>query len=50
MLLLNVVNAGSEALVSGNKFLYACIKEFCRLWSQPRFGTFHQLLIMVEGL
>jgi hypothetical protein len=29
-LLLNVVNAGIEALVKmGNKFLYACVKEVC---------------------
>jgi hypothetical protein len=29
---LNVVIAGNEELViSGNKFLYACIKEVCRL-------------------
>jgi hypothetical protein len=33
-----------------NKFLYACVKEVCRLWAQPRFGTFHQLLIIVELL
>jgi hypothetical protein len=30
-LLLNVVTAGIEALVLGNKFLYACVKEVCRL-------------------
>jgi hypothetical protein len=31
-LLLNVVTAGIEALVvSGNKFLYARVKELCRL-------------------
>jgi hypothetical protein len=31
-LLLNVVTSGIEALVaSGNKFLYACVKEVCRL-------------------
>jgi hypothetical protein len=30
-LLLNVVTAGTEALVSANKFLYACVKEVCRL-------------------
>jgi hypothetical protein len=31
-LLLNIVTAGIEALaVSGNKFLYACVKEVCRL-------------------
>jgi hypothetical protein len=30
-LILNVVTAGIEALVSGNKFLYACVKEICRL-------------------
>jgi hypothetical protein len=32
MLLLNVATAGFEALVaSGNKFLYACVKEVCHL-------------------
>jgi hypothetical protein len=31
-LLLNVVTTGIEALViSGNKFLYACVREVCRL-------------------
>jgi hypothetical protein len=31
-LLLNIVTAGIEALVvSGNKFLYVCVKEVCRL-------------------
>jgi hypothetical protein len=33
----------------GNKFLYASVKEVCHLWSQPRFDTFHKL-IMVEAL
>jgi hypothetical protein len=32
-----------------NKFLNACIKEVCRLWAQPHFDTFHQL-ITVEVL
>jgi hypothetical protein len=49
-LLLNVVTAGIEALVSGNKFLYVCVKEVCRLWDQPRFDTFRQLLIFVGAL
>jgi hypothetical protein len=32
---------GTEALaVSGNTFLYACVKEICRLTAQPRFATF----------
>jgi hypothetical protein len=30
-ILLNVVTAGTEALVSCNKFLYAPVKEVCRL-------------------
>jgi hypothetical protein len=30
-LLLNIVTAGTEAVVSGNTFLYACVKEACRL-------------------
>jgi hypothetical protein len=42
---------GTEALVAlGNKFLHACVKELCHLWAQPRFDTFHQLLITVEVL
>jgi hypothetical protein len=50
-LLLNLVTFGIEALVlSRNKFLYACVKEVCRLWAQPRFDTFHQLRIIVEAL
>jgi hypothetical protein len=44
-LLLNTVTARSEALVSGNKFLYACVKEVCHLWAQPHFDSFHQLII-----
>jgi hypothetical protein len=45
---LNVVTAGIETLVvSGNKFLYACVKVVRRLWAQPRFDTFHQLIIIV---
>jgi hypothetical protein len=38
-LLLNVVVAGIEELVSGNKFLYACVKEVHRLGAQLRFDT-----------
>jgi hypothetical protein len=50
-LLLNLVTTRTEALViSGNKVLYACVKEVCRLWAQPRFDTFHQFLIIVEAL
>jgi hypothetical protein len=50
-LLLNVVTACTEALVvSGNKFMYACVKDVCRHWAQPRFDTFHQLLIIVEPI
>jgi hypothetical protein len=48
-LLLNIVTAGIEALVLGNKFLYACVKGVCCLWAQPHFDTFHQL-ITVEAL
>jgi hypothetical protein len=51
LILLNVVTASTEALViSGNKFLHACVKEVCRYWAQPRFDTFHQLLIIVETI
>jgi hypothetical protein len=49
-LLHNVVTVGTEALVTGNKFLYAFVKKVCRLWAQPRFDTFRQLLIIVEAL
>jgi hypothetical protein len=50
-LLLNVVTAGIEALViSGNKFLHACVKEVCYLQAQPQSDTFHKLLIIVEVL
>jgi hypothetical protein len=47
-LLLNVVTPRIEALASRCKLLYACVKEVCCLWAQPRFDTFHQLLIIVE--
>jgi hypothetical protein len=30
--------------------LYACVKEVFRLWAQPHFATFHQILIIVEAL
>jgi hypothetical protein len=41
-LLLDVVTAEIEAFVmSGDKFLYACVKEVCRVLTQPRFDTFH---------
>jgi hypothetical protein len=40
---LNIVTARIEALVSRNKFLYARVKEVCRLWPQPRFDTVHYL-------
>jgi hypothetical protein len=50
-LLLNIVTAQVETLVvSENKFLYACVKEVCNLWTHPRFNTFHHLLIIVEVL
>jgi hypothetical protein len=49
-LLLNVVIVEIETLVSENKFSYACVKEVCRLWAQPCFDTFNQLLIIVEAL
>jgi hypothetical protein len=49
--LLNADTARIEALcVPGNKFLYAYVKEVCCLLAQPRFDTFHQLLIIVEVL
>jgi hypothetical protein len=36
-LLFNIVTAGIEArIVSGNKFIYACVKEVCCLRAQPR--------------
>jgi hypothetical protein len=36
--------------VPGNKFLYAFVKEVCRLWAYLRFHTLHQLLIIGEAL
>jgi hypothetical protein len=47
--ILNLVTTGTEALVSGNKFSYAFVREICRLWAQPRFDAFHELII-VEAL
>jgi hypothetical protein len=45
------VKAEIKALIiSGNKFLYASVKGICRLWAQPRFDAFHQLLIFIESL
>jgi hypothetical protein len=50
-LLLNLVSAGIETLLlSGIKFVYACVKEVYRLWDEPCFDTLHQLLITVEEL
>jgi hypothetical protein len=44
-------HAWIEALViSGNKFLYACVKQVCCHWTQPRFDTFHEPLIIVEPI
>jgi hypothetical protein len=48
-LLINVVIAGIETLVSGNTFLYASVREVCRLFAQSRSDTFHHLLT-VEAL
>jgi hypothetical protein len=43
-----MVTARIEApVISGNKLLYACVKEVCHLWAQPRFDT---SLITVESL
>jgi hypothetical protein len=37
-ILLNVVTIATDTLIiSGNKFVYACVREVCRLWAQPRF-------------
>jgi hypothetical protein len=45
------ITAEREAfVVSGNEFLYTCVKEVCRLWAQPCFDTFHQFVIIVEAL
>jgi hypothetical protein len=51
-LLLNLVTAETEALVISDTKIcsYVYVKEVCRLWTQPRFGTFSQLLIVVEAL
>jgi hypothetical protein len=49
-LLRNVVTARIEApVISGNKFLYACVKQVCSLQALPHFHTIHQLII-VEAL
>jgi hypothetical protein len=47
-LLIKAVSVGIEALLSGNKFSYACIKEVQRLWAQTRFDI-HQLVITAEA-
>jgi hypothetical protein len=45
-LLLNiVVTAGIKALVLGNKFLYACVKDICHVLAQPHFDTINSLLL-----
>jgi hypothetical protein len=49
-LFLSLIRAGVDALESGNKFVYACVKEICRLLAQPRLDTSHQLLLIVEAL
>jgi hypothetical protein len=50
-LFLKVFITGIEAIVvSGNKFLYACVKEVCLLCAQPRFDAFRQNLFIVEVL
>jgi hypothetical protein len=50
-LLLNAVTVEIKTLVVlRNTFLHACVKEVCRMWAQPRFDIFHQLLITVEAL
>jgi hypothetical protein len=49
MLLLSVV-ATTETLVSGNKFLYACVKEVYCLSAKPCFDILHQIFITVEAL
>jgi hypothetical protein len=45
-----MVTAEIEALLSGNKILYAFVKYICRVWAQPRFDAFHQLRIIAEAL
>jgi hypothetical protein len=47
---LNAITAGNEAFVSGNTFLYVCVKEVYRLGALSRFDTSQQLLITVEAL
>jgi hypothetical protein len=50
-LLLNVVITRIEAtVIMENKFCMPVVKEVCHLSVQPRFDTFHQLLIIVEAL
>jgi hypothetical protein len=50
MLFLNIITIEIEALVSGNKFLYVCVKEVCCLLAKLCFNTFHQLIISAEML
>jgi hypothetical protein len=45
-LLLNVVTARIEALVSRNKFLYSCVKQVCRAWAQQRSDTFDIIVVI----
>jgi hypothetical protein len=50
-LLLNIVTTRIEAVViSGKKFMYACVRAVGRLWAQSCFDTFCQLLVTVEAL
>jgi hypothetical protein len=45
-----MVTSGIEKLVSENMFVYACVKEVCRLLAKPRSDIFHQLFIIAEAL
>jgi hypothetical protein len=49
-LILNVVTAGSEVLLSESSFLYAFIKEVSCLCVHSCFDTVHQVLVVVEEL
>jgi hypothetical protein len=49
-LLLNVVTPGIEVIiVSRNRFLYACVKQFCRLRAQTHFDTCWKAFILISS-
>jgi hypothetical protein len=41
-----MVTTGTEQVAARNKFLQSYVKQGCCLWAQPRFNTFHELIII----